>query len=181
MDPVKKFRIVFWVTFIVLTSVIAAGSYYFFDLNNWKEGVIASKDQKIAQEAVDLAKQAKLLEDANSQTAKDNAALTAENTQLKKDKGSLTAENDSLKAGRSKALAYNEVFKYVNSIIETHNGFDGWTDAEFRIGQTRAEATGNTTYVSTINWCWYDRSVAQLTRALRFWKETAANIESSLR
>ena len=181
MDPVKKFRIVFWVTFSVLVLVIAVGCYYFFNLDAWKEQVIADKNQKITQEASDLLTKTKLLADAGSQSSKDKETLAAENAQLTKDKDALTAENASLKATKAKALAYNEVFKHVNSVIETHNGFDGWTDAEFQAGKVKAEATGNTTYVSTINWCWYDHSVDQLTRALRFWKETATNIESSLK
>jgi hypothetical protein len=180
MDPVKKFRIVFWVTFSVLVLIIAAGVFYYFKIDDWKEKLVASKDQKIAFQVTDLANQAKLLEETGG-TAKDKEALVAENTLLTKDKASLTAENTALKAGRAKALAYNEFFKYLNTVIETHNGFTGWTDAEFQIGRTRAEATGDISFVSTVNWAWYETSINPTTRVIRAWKEIVSGIQNALK
>ena len=181
MDPVKKFRIVSWVIFSVLMLVIAIGSYYFFTINGWKEKIIASKDEKIAQLTDDLSKQAKLLEETGSQTSKDKAALSAENAQLTKDKSSLTAENAALKAGKAKALAYNEFFKFLNTVIETHNGFTGWTDAEFQTGKSKAEATGDISFVSTINWAWYETGIDPDTRVMRVWKEIVSGIQNALK
>lgn len=181
MDPVKKFRIFFWIIFVFLVLVIAAGSYYFISADVFKNRIIASKDEKIALQAIDLSRQAKLLEDASSQTAQDKESLTAENAQLKKDKDTLTAENNALKAGKTKALAYAEFFRYLNSIIETHGGFTGWTDPEFQTAKTKAEATGDTSFVSTVNWAWYDRDTPPFDRVLRTWKEIVSGIQNALK
>lgn len=181
MDPVKKFRIFFWVTFSVLVLAIAAGSYYFFGLNDWKEKVIVDKDQKIAQQDTDLKKQIDLFSQTGSATTSDKETLTAENTRLIKDKADLTTENTSLKAGKAKALAYNEFFKYLNTVIETHNGFSGWTDAEFQTGKTKAEATGDISFVSTVNWAWYETSIDPTIRVIRAWKEIVSGIQNALK
>lgn len=181
MDPMKKFRVFFWIVFSFLVVVIATGIYYFFGIIDWKDKVISDKDQKISLQEVDLIKQAKLLGDTGSLAAKDKETLTLENEQLTKDKVALTAENTNLKAGRTKAQAYNEFFRYLNSVIETHNGFTGWTDAEFQTSVAKAEATGDSAFVSTINWAWYERSVDVTTRVIRVWKEISSGIQNALK
>lgn len=177
MDPIKKFRIVFWVVFAVLIVAIAAGSYFFLSLNNWKEDVIGSKDAKIAE----LEKKLSDSLAGSDQTAGTNQSLTAANAQLTKDKDELTAENKNLKSNIASAVAYNNFFGYMNTVVETHNGFTGWTDAEFQTGKSYAEKTGSTSFVSTINWAWYETSVAPATRIIRVWKETQSGIESALK
>lgn len=181
MDPVKKYRIVFWIVFSVLILTIAGGIFYFMRLNAWKESIIASKDEKIALQATDLAKQKKLLEDAGLQSTKDKDSLASKNAQLKKEKDILTAENSALKAQKSKALAYNAVFAYVTSVIKTHAGFSGWTEAEFQAGKAKAEATGDTNYVSMVNWAWYETSVPPTDRVIRFWEDTSSGISNALK
>lgn len=181
MDPIKKFRIFFWVIFSLLIIVIAAGSYYFFNLDSWKEGVVFDKDQKIAQLEQENRKKDADLSQYQTSSDQSQTSLASTNTQLKVDNDKLTTENTDLKADKTLASAYNNFFKYLTSVIETHGGFTGWTDAEFQTGRSLAEKTGNTAFVSTINWAWYETSVDPSTRVIRVWNETAAGIENALK
>lgn len=181
MDPIKKFRIIFWVTFSLAALIIAGGVYYFINLDSWKEIIVSGKDSKISNLESELAQKIALLNNTNSQASTDKESLVAENDQLKKDKENLTTENNDLKSDKATALSYNDFFKHMNTVIETHNGFSGWTDAEFQTGKTLAEKTGNTAFVNTINWAWYETSVDPATRVIRVWKETQAGIENALK
>ena len=174
MDPVKKFRIIFWITFSILVIVIGAGTWLFLKDRGNKEQIISEKDQKISKLEAEISKTKSASESEGSGLEKENEALKTENIKL-------TKENSDLKAAKTKALTYNEFLKYMTSIIKSHGGFDGWTDAEFQAGKVKSEATGNASYVSTINWAWYQKSVPQLDRAIRVWEETAAGIENSLK
>lgn len=174
MDPVKRFRIVYWASIGVLVLAIVAGGYYFFQLDSWKESVVASKDEKIATLEANLQSKTNELESATASAGESQQSLATEKSQLE-------SENSALKAKASKALAYNEVFKYMTGVIKTHNGFTGWTDAEFQVGKTKAEATGSTAFVSTINWAWYETSVTPNERVIRVWEEMASGIENALK
>ena len=174
MDPVKKFRIIFWITFSVLVIVIGAGTWLFLRDRANKEQIISEKDQKISELEAEISKTKSASESAGSELEKENEALKTENIKLAK-------ENSDLKAAKAKALTYNEFLKYMTSIIKLHAGFSGWTDAEFQTGKAKAEATGNANFVSTINWAWYQTSVPPTDRVIRVWEEAAAGIENSLK
>ncbi len=174
MDEVKKFRIIFWVTFGLAVIIIGAGSWWFMKDRANKEQVISEKDSKISQLQAEIDKTKSASESEGSQLEKENTELKSSNTKL-------TKENNDLKAAKAKALTYNEFFKYLTSVIKAHAGFSGWTDAEFQAGKTKAEATGNTNFVSTINWAWYQTSIPPADRVVRVWEETAAGIENALK
>lgn len=170
IDLVKKYRIIFWVFIGVFSLIIIVGVYFFWRYNNNKVQSISEKDQKIAEQNLEIIKLNK------SQST--NETSTSE---LQKTNAKLVEENDNLKAGIKKALAYNDVFKYITAVIRTHGGFSGWTDAEFNTGKTKAEATGDANFVSTINWAWYEVSVPVVDRVTRVWDEIAAGIENNLK
>lgn len=123
--------------------------------------------------------------------AKAQGDLTAANKQI----GDLTVASDSsgqsisslqkqaanYKTGMAKITAYKEFLKYYNSVIETHNGYTGWTDAEFQTGKTKAEATGDASFVSTVNWAWYETGVDVATRIIRVNREIVSGIESGIK
>ena len=85
------------------------------------------------------------------------------------------------KAGMTKIAAYKEFLKYYNQIIEIHNGYTGWTDAEFQVGKTKAEATGDTDFVSIVNQAWYETSVDPTTRIIRVNKAIVTGLERGIK
>lgn len=178
-DPVKSKRVfiavlIISIVFFVGTGVLGYLYYKERKLVNEKQSAIIQKDQEIANLQLQLDEYT-----GSSESARES--LKSQNDILKKSNKTLTDQVNDYKAKSAKALLYNEVLKYVNSIIEAHGGFDGWTDAEFQTGKTKAEATGDAAYISMINWAWYEKSVPPLTRALRFFKDTASAIENSLK
>jgi len=114
-------------------------------------------------------------------TSSELVALQSRVTTLEKEKSNLEGQISSLKSKIKKANAYNEFYKYLNSVIETHSGYTGWTDAEFETGKQKAEATGDAPFVSTVNWAWYETSVPPYDRVLRTQKEIASGIENALK
>jgi len=170
MDPVKKYRIIFWIFFSCFVIIIAAGVYFIWRNQNNKTQLILEKDQKIAAQSLEISK----LNKTTSTTENSSNEITKTNAQL-------TEENDALKAGIKKANTYNDFSKYLTSVIKTHNGFTGWTDTEFATAKTKAEATANTNFVSTINWAWYETTVPSIDRVIRVWEETVAGIDNSLK
>jgi hypothetical protein len=139
-----------------------------------------------------LADQNKILEDQYNTILEKNqseideltggaSSLSGEKTTLEGQNATLKKKNDEYAAGMATIKAYNDMFKYYNTVIDTHDGFTGWTDAEFQTGKSLAEKTGNSSYVSTVNWAWYETSVPPFDRALRFQIETAAGIEGGIK
>lgn len=170
MDSVKKYRIVFWVSISIFAIIITTGVYFAWRNQGDITQLILEKDQKIAAQSLEISK----LNKATSTTESSSSEIQKTNAQL-------TEENETLKAGIKKANTYNDFSKYLTSVIKAHSGFTGWTDAEFAIAKTKAEATANTNFVSTINWAWYEVSVPSIDRVIRVWEETATGIESSLK
>lgn len=178
-DP-KKAKIAFIITLILaivfFLASLALGYFYYQakNLDKWKESIVQSKDTKIAElqkKVGDLEGQASNL---SAQGVKTKADLEKENAALSGQIGATAAKI-------AKANSYNNFFKYLNQVIETHNGFTGWTDAEFQIGKQKAEATGDASFVSDVNWAWYETSIDPSTRVMKIWKDIASGIENSLK
>lgn len=178
-DP-KKARTAFIITlvlaivFFVISGVLGYFYYQAKSLDNWKEKIVQLKDGKITELEAKVAD----LEGRASSLSAEGVKTKAD---LEKENASLNAQIASYKAKIAKANAYNEFYKYLNQVIEAHNGFSGWTDAEFQVGKTKAEATGDASFVSDVNWAWYETSVDPNTRVMKIWKDIASGIENSLK
>lgn len=107
--------------------------------------------------------------------------LQTENIKLTKTNKELNDQATANKTKVDKVLTYNQFFEYLNSVIEKYNGFDGWTDADYQAGLTKAQATGDTSFVATVNWAWYETTVPQMTRAIGVWKAISTGITNSLK
>lgn len=173
----KVKRVILAVVFGILAIGTAALGYLYYNENVDKKN---------------LADQNKILEDQCNTILEKNqseidaltggtSSLSGEKTTLETQNAALIKANNDYKSEMATIKAYNEMFKHYNTVIDTHDGFTGWTDAEFQAGKALAEKTGNATYVSTVNWAWYETSVPPFDRALRFQKETASGIESGLK
>jgi len=178
-DPAKAKRWV-WIEFVIAILLLATSGFFTFlyyganDNGIWKEGLISDKDQEIAQ----LEKQIGSLT-----TEKDAISSTAEGEKgtLAEQNAALIADKAALEAKIVEANTYNNFLKHMNTVVETHNGFTGWTDAEFQTGNAIAATTGDTTFVNLINWAWYETSVSATERVIAVWKAIASGVETSLK
>ena len=80
----------------------------------------------------------------------------------------------------AKARTYNDFFKYLNDITQVHNGYTGWTEAEYQTGRSKAEATGDGNFVSVIDWAWTATSTPQIDRMIKVWTAIDEGIGSNL-
>ena len=187
LEDHTKTKKAFWVIFgISCTLFVVAGIVGYFcyqalmenkglvnDLENLKnERQVSAADLK--KENEDLTRKLQILEEQNKTLQNKEAAC-------EKDKADLTTENKNYQDKIQKALTYNEFFKYENSIIELHGDFSGWTDAEYQTGRSKAQATGDSNFVSTVDWAWNRQDIDPFTRAVGVWKAIAAGIENSLK
>lgn len=168
----KKAKIAFVITLIVLIiSLIGNGvlGYFFYKKNvDCYELYMANRELRSQQEAD--------VEDLQEQIT----VLTEEKATLEKQKSDLEKQAATDDTNFAKIKAYNEFFKYMNSVIETHGGYEGWTEAEYQIARGKAQATGNSSFVSTVDWAWHRTDIDPITRILRVLKEIASGIDSGL-
>ena len=114
-----------------------------------------------------------------------NKALVAERNTLAFDLSQLEAATEvgtaNWGAKIAKALAYTDFFEYLNSITTAHNGYSGWTSAEFANGRALAQATGDASFVTVVEESWEHDTAPQLPRLLSVWEAIRQGIESALK
>ena len=166
-DEPRKAKIAFGIALsLLIIFFLASGvlGYFFYKKYDsyqdiWSRYTSMKKDDTKDAEITDLEKQIE--------------ELTAEKTALEK-------ENKELKDGIAVANAYNEFLKYMTHIIDVHNGFTGWTDAEYQVGRTKAQATGSTSFVNTVDWAWNRTDVDITTRVIGVWNAIATGIDTAI-
>ena len=163
-DPRKaKLAFVLTLVFAIIFFLGCVGLGYFFYTKYSAYKDLSSKYNKLKNQNQSTVEELKA----------QNKTLTDENTALK---GQITTKD----AGLAKIKAYNEFFKYENYVIKLHNGFTGWTDAEYRTARTKAQGTGDSSFVSLIDWGWNRTDIDPTTRAIAVWEAIAKGIESGL-
>lgn len=163
-DPVKAkraFIAVFVIGLIFILATIGMGFLY------WQKSS-AYKDLKGEKEKLEATKKTKTL------TEKE---LQEKVTTLEKQVTDLQAADKQEKAA---VKAYLEVLNYMALLVERHGGFDGWTEAEFQEGRRLAVATGNSSYVASIDYCWGRTDIPQMTRLVKFLRDTVTAINNAL-
>ncbi len=185
-DPTRIKRVVIIISSVLSIFIVAVAvlGYLYYEKNKSNQVLLTDKtnleNDKNNQEK-EISDLTKKLEECTASGGETTEKAASEKATLEKQKNDLQDEVNSLKAKTAKANSYNNFFKYMNSIIETHNGFTGWTDAEFQEGRRIAESTGDTTFASRVNWAWYETSVDVTTRVIGVWKAIASGIETSLK
>jgi uncharacterized protein HemX len=163
--PPKTYKKALVGTVIALAILLIAagvfGTLYYFKVQDVKK-LTAEKQELLGQKGDLEGKMGEL-----SQTSTEIAGL---NDQIK-----------SFKAKIAKANAYNEFSKYLNSVIQAHSGFTGWIDAEYQIGRTKAQATGDKSFVSVVDWAWNTQNGDPLNRVVTTLKAIDSGIEASLK
>jgi len=170
-DPVKSKRV--FILMLILTIVFFLGAgvlgYFYYAKNK--------AYRSLSSEKTNLENQQKSSADLQKQID----TLTKENTDLTKTKKDQKDQIDSWQAKAAKARAYNDVMRYFAAITKAHNGFDGWTDVEYQTGRAKAQATGDTAFVNTVDWAWNRKDVSQMDRAVGFWNAVCDGIDNSLK
>ena len=158
-DPKKAKRafvttLVFAVIFLLSTGTLG---YLYYVKTKQVKNITTQKEeqaQKLESEKKELEKK---LDETNKELAKAKELSTGDKKALEE---KITILEEKLK----KITAYNEFLRYLNQVMVTHGGFDGWTEAEFQAGRQKAQATGDQALVSIIDWAWNNKDIAQMTR-----------------
>ena len=117
---------------------------------------------------------------AISKTSTEIEKLRQEKADLQKQLDEIQSKLDSKNASSSTIRAYNDFLEYMTQVIDAHDGFSGWTDAEYQIGREKAEATGNDTFVGTVDTAWNNTSIDVTTRVLNVYRGIISGIKSGL-
>ena len=174
-DP-RRAKIAFVLTlcfaiFFFLSSGLLA--YFYWQKTKGNHDLDSSK-QKVEES----------LRTSEANLAKANSELTALKASTDasgKSISSLEKQIADNKLGMEKITAYNEFFKYLTSVIKTHSGLDGWTDAEYQAGRVKAQATGSASFVSDVDWAWNRRDIDQITRLVKIFEDISAGVASGLK
>lgn len=175
-DP-RKAKIGFVV--VLLLAVIfflAAGvlSYFYWQktdsyksLADEKQKLEVSVEDQIAAKTTELQTQIDVLE--------------KEKTESGADKSALQGQIDSFRDGMAKITTYKEALKYYYSVLETHGGYTGWTDQEYAIFRSKAQATGDQDFVDVVDYTWNETSVDVVTRLIRFHQALVTGFERGIK
>lgn len=113
-------------------------------------------------------------------SAASEAELLKENTDLKLANQNLQNTVNDKSTKMAKAKTYNEFFKYLNDVTEAHNGYTGWTEAEYHIARTKAEATGDGNFVTIVDTAWTATGTSVIDRMIKLWSAIDEAIGSNL-
>lgn len=113
-----------------------------------------------------------------------NDKLTKENGQLQKDNTTLTSDKTAATATAvkvAKAKTYNDTLTYIAQLMSLHNGFDGWTDAEYAEGRRIAGTTEDQSFLELIDWAWAHAEINSIERLTAVLKTIASNINNNIK
>jgi len=115
-----------------------------------------------------------------SKTSSDIEKLRAEVADLQKQLNEKNTALASKEAGMSTITAYNDFLEYMTQVIDAHDGFSGWTEAEYQIGREKAQATGNSGFVSTVDSAWHDTATDPVVRVVNVYRGIIDGIKGGL-
>ena len=111
----------------------------------------------------------------------DTETLRKEKTDCEADRSAKEDQIDSFREGMAKITAYKEALKYYYSVLETHGGYTGWTDQEYAIFRSKAQATGDQDFVDVVDYTWNETSVDVVTRLIRFHQALVTGFERGIK
>ena len=68
----------------------------------------------------------------------------------------------------------------MTQVIDAHDGFTGWTDAEYQVGREKAQATGNQTFVETVDAAWNNEAIDVTTGVINVYRGIVSGISGAL-
>ncbi len=173
-DPIRAKR-AFWTSFSLLIlfffSSVFLGFLFYQSYTNYQ--TLKTENQRLTNKPTPSPS-------VSASSDMSIADLTKENLDLKLEKMNLEKQIADDRTRDEKVKAYNDFFKYLNSVILAHNGFEGWTEAEYQTARTKAEATKDSSFVSTIDWAWHNTDTPPLDRLIRVWTSIDQGIGNNL-
>ena len=163
-DPIKSRNV--FVVMLILTILFFLGAGAFGYLYYKKNKDYKSLQNERQLSSADLKQQITKLAD-------ENATLKQTNTSLEK------TLNDK-KTQDSKIKTYLDVLNYIAQIVDTHDGLEGISEAEYQEGKAIAEATENDDFVKTLEWAWTRTDLNQFDRLATVLKAIASGISDNL-
>ena len=128
-----------------------------------------------------LTQEVKKLQSQVSTTSAELKRLSTSSAALQDQVTSLQDQLTACQAKSAKVKTYTAVVSYVSGVIKAHNGFDGWTDAEYQKGRSLAQATGDQNFIGTIDWAWNRKDIDQMTRFTGFLNALVTGIDNALK
>jgi hypothetical protein len=128
-----------------------------------------------------LSQEVKKLQSQISTTSAELKRVSTASAALNDQVTSLQNQLTACQAKSAKVKTYTAVVSYVSGVIKAHNGFDGWTDAEYQKGRSLAQATGDQNFISTIDWAWNRKDIDQMTRFTGFLNALVTGIDNALK
>lgn len=177
-DP--KHRFIFIIIVIVLSAIIFTVIGYFGAKNVFeaKEELNPSLTPTAAiSQTATLSPQTSAVFD---ETSKELDKLRQEKSDIQKQLDEKTNELSSKNAGIATIEAYNNFLEYMTYVIDAHDGFSGWTEAEYQIAREKAEATGNDEFVNTVDTAWNNTSIDVTTRVINVYRGIINGIRSGI-
>jgi len=112
---------------------------------------------------------------------------SSEVSKLKEEKATLQSQLNSANqtisdknSGIATVKAYNAFLEYMTQVIDAHDGFTGWTDAEYQVGREKAQATGSQTFVDTVDTAWNNEAIDVTTRVINVYRAVVSGISGAL-
>lgn len=160
-DPIKSKRVFILMLILAIVFLVCAVFFGYFSYSKNKE----NSDLRTQNDELQ-----KSLESSTSASDKTK-------TGLEKDKADLEKEVSNYEDKIDMITKYNEFLKYMTQVIDAHDGYTGWTDAEYQVGRQKAVATGNQDFINDVDSAWNDTTIDPVTRALRVYYDIVAGIE----
>ncbi len=170
-DPTKCKKVFILMLVLAIVFFLAAGAlgYLYYAKHNDYKSLQTEKESLERQ-----------LETATEDLQKEIEELKKQKSDLENEKKSLedqvTANNAKLKTVK----AYIDCLSYLIGLIETHNGLDDWSEAEFQKGRELVQATGDSNFLSVVDTAWADKSTDQMIRLVNVFKAFIAGVNSNL-
>ena len=93
----------------------------------------------------------------------------------------INAQRAADKAKDEKIKAYSATLDYLAGLIATHNGLNGWTEAEYQRGRRIAEGTKSDDFLATVDWAWNHKEIDQISRLTKVMQEVSKGIDDNLK
>lgn len=171
----KSKKLLIILSALLVVSVITAAVLGFLYFKK------SSDYQTLNNKCDNLSSQVKKLENQVSTTSAELKKVSTASAALQAQVTSLQDQLAACQAKSAKVKTYTAVISYVSGVIKIHNGFDGWTDAEYQKGRSLAQATGDTNFVNTIDWAWNRKDLDQMTRFTGFLNALVTGIDNAVK
>ncbi len=174
-DPAKCKKVFILMLVLAIVFFLAAGTLgylYYAKHNDYKSLQTEKEAEKEALE--------QQLETAAEDLQKEVEKLEKQKTDLENEKKSLEDQVTASSAKLKTVKAYMDSLSYLIGLIETHNGMDNWTEAEFQQGRQLVQTTGDQNFLNVVDAAWADTGGDQTIRLLNVLKALASGVNSNL-